>query len=240
MYGWIIGGLAGLDLGIKSVIEKQDADTFPRELIAARGMIQLHKNHNHGFPFGFLREKPELVKAIPLMVISAMAGALGAFMTEKGRTLEKLGLSIALGGAVSNLYDRLVRGYVVDYFSIEWKRLKKVVFNLGDMFVFLGSAVFIISQAVGSLKRGWLKRHFILKVLRLGYPLGFRGIDLALTLSASSAVFAHLFSALPVSLFLAPVFSPFLSVCSALSLGDGGDVFSSSYLRWYLQGHIAP
>lgn len=73
-------------------------------------------------------------------------------MTEKGRTLEKLGLSIALGGAVSNLYDRLVRGYVVDYFSIEWKRLKKVVFNLGDMFVFLGSAVFIISQAVGSLK----------------------------------------------------------------------------------------
>ena len=152
MYGWIIGGLAGLDLGIKSVIEKQDADTFPRELIAARGMIQLHKNHNHGFPFGFLREKPELVKAIPLMVISAMAGALGAFMTEIGRTLEKLGLSIALGGAVSNLYDRLVRGYVVDYFSIEWKRLKKVVFNLGDMFVFLGSAVFIISQAVGSLK----------------------------------------------------------------------------------------
>jgi len=159
MYGWIIGGLAGLDLGIKSVIEKQDADTFPRELIAARGMIQLHKNHNHGFPFGFLRERPELVKGIPLMVISAMSGAMGAFMTEKGRTLEKLGLSIALGGAVSNLYDRLARGYVVDYFSVEWKRLKKVVFNLGDMFVFLGSAVFIISQVAGSLKAMGKKKY---------------------------------------------------------------------------------
>ncbi|MCC8023973.1 MAG: signal peptidase II [Clostridium sp.] len=150
LYGWIIGGLAGLDLGIKSVIENQEDDTFPRDLPSAKGIIKLHKNHNDGFPFGFMKEKPELVKGIPLMVISAMAGALGAFMTGKGKTMEKLGLSIALGGALSNLYDRLARGYVVDYFSIEWRSLKKVVFNLGDMFVFLGSAVFILSQAVGS------------------------------------------------------------------------------------------
>lgn len=152
MYGWIIGGLAGLDLCIKSVIENQETDTFPRDLPSAKGLIKIHKNHNDGFPFGFMRERPELVKGIPLMVISAMAGALGAFMSGKGKTFEKLGLAIALGGAASNLYDRMVRGYVVDYFSVEWKHLKKVVFNLGDMFVFLGSAVFIIAQAVGSLE----------------------------------------------------------------------------------------
>ena len=31
IYGWIIGGLAALDLGVKSVVEGQEDDTFPRE-----------------------------------------------------------------------------------------------------------------------------------------------------------------------------------------------------------------
>ncbi len=151
IYGWIIGGLAALDLGIKSVIESEEDDTFPRDLPSAKGLIKVHKNHNAGFPFGFMKERPELVKGIPLMVISAMAGALCSLLQGKGKTAQKLGLSIIIGGALSNLYDRLVRGYVVDYFSIEWNRLKKVVFNLGDMFVFLGSAVIVAEQVVLSL-----------------------------------------------------------------------------------------
>ena len=147
-----------LDLGVKSVVEGQEDDTFPRDLPSAKGFIKLHKNHNSGFPFGFMKERPELVKGIPLMVISAMAGALAAMMQDKGKTGEKLGLSLVMGGALSNLYDRVVRGYVVDYFTIEWKFLKKVVFNLGDMFVFLGSAVFVLAQAVGSLEDAGVKK----------------------------------------------------------------------------------
>ena len=137
IYGWIIGGLAALDLGIKSVIESEEDDTFPRDLPSAKGLIKVHKNHNAGFPFGFMKERPELVKGIPLMVISAMAGALCALLQDKGKTAQKAGIAIIIGGALSNLYDRVVRGYVVDYFSIEWEPIKKVVFNLGDMFVFL-------------------------------------------------------------------------------------------------------
>ena len=51
IYGWIIGGLAALDLGVKSVVEGQEDDTFPRDLPSAKGFIKLHKNHNSGFPF---------------------------------------------------------------------------------------------------------------------------------------------------------------------------------------------
>ena len=135
IYGWIIGGLAALDLGVKSVVEGQEDETFPRELPSAKGLIKLHKNHNSGFPFGFMKERP-----------------------DKGKTGEKLGLSLVMGGALSNLYDRVMRGYVVDYFTIEWKSLKKVVFNLGDMFVFLGSAVFVLAQAVKSLEEAGVKK----------------------------------------------------------------------------------
>lgn len=151
IYGWIIGGLAALDLGIKSVIESGEEDTFPRDLPRSKGLVKIHRNHNSGFPFGFLKERPELVKGVPLLVISAMAGALCALCQDKGRTAQKAGIAIIIGGAVSNLYDRVIRGYVVDYFTIEWEPVKKVVFNLGDMFVFFGSAVIVLEQAVKSL-----------------------------------------------------------------------------------------
>lgn len=151
IYGWIIGGLAALDLGIKSVIESGEEDTFPRDLPRTKGRVKLHKNHNAGFPFGFMEERPEFVKGIPFLVISAMAGALCAMAQDKGKAVQKAGIAIIIGGAVSNLYDRLIRGYVVDYFSIEWEPVKKVVFNMGDMFVFFGSAVIVLDQALKSL-----------------------------------------------------------------------------------------
>ena len=125
---WLTGGIAALDLFIKDEIEREGEEEFPRDLPGTKGLIRLHKSYNSGFPFGFLKERPELVKGIPLAVTSAAAGAM------------------VLGGAISNLYDRLVKGYVVDYFSIEFKRLKKVIFNLGDIFVFLGSLVFLIGE----------------------------------------------------------------------------------------------
>ena len=99
-----------------------------------------------GYPFGALKEKKELVKMIPLAVVSAAAGILCWILPKKGQFVEKIGLSMVIGGGLSNLYDRLFRGYVVDYFSIQWKKLKDVVFNLGDIFVFAGSLILLLRE----------------------------------------------------------------------------------------------
>ena len=79
---------------------------------------------------------------------SALAGILLWLLPKKGQLLEKTALTFAIGGALSNLYDRMVRGYVIDYFSIQWKKLKKVVFNLGDLFIFAGAALLLISEVI--------------------------------------------------------------------------------------------
>lgn len=60
--------------------------------------------------------------------------------------LEKFALSLCLAGAISNVSDRFIRGQVVDYFTINYKRLKRVVFNLADIFIFLGSAILIVAS----------------------------------------------------------------------------------------------
>ena len=140
------------DLGIKKEIERQEDGFFPRDLPLAKGRVRLHRSHNYGFPFGVMQEDPRVVKGLPALTASAVFGALGMLLLRKGSAGQKLGLSIVLAGAASNLYDRFKRGYVVDYFSIRVKGLEKVIFNLGDMFVFFGSLLFVICEAARSVR----------------------------------------------------------------------------------------
>jgi signal peptidase II len=53
---------------------------------------------------------------------------------------ERLGLAMALSGALGNLIDRLVRGYVVDFVKVpHWP-----VFNVADIAIVLGFALLIV------------------------------------------------------------------------------------------------
>ncbi len=145
-YTGIIAALSLLDLGIKGKIEQEAPEDFPKPLPHTKGKILLYRNHNSGFPFGFLKQHQKIVKMLPLAVISGLFGYLTAILSQKGKTVQKLGIAIILGGALSNLHDRMIRGYVVDYFSIQCGKLKRVVFNLGDIFVFLGSGILFLSE----------------------------------------------------------------------------------------------
>lgn len=149
----LIGLIAAVDLAIKAEIEARDSSEFPKPLEIAKGKIILHQSHNAGFPFEVLKNRPELVRMLPIAVISGLAGILGFLIPRKGFRGEKLALVLTLGGAISNLYDRLTKNYVVDYFSIDWKGLKKVIFNLGDICIFAGAALMIVSQVVSELRQ---------------------------------------------------------------------------------------
>lgn len=146
--------IAAVDLTIKGEIEAADAALFPQPAPGSGGKIILHQSHNPGFPFGFLKDRPEVVKLIPVVVISGLFGILGFLLPKKGFILEKLGVSLVLGGALSNLYDRMKRNYVVDYFSIDLQGIKKVIFNLGDFFIFAGAAVMAAAEFYREIKSG--------------------------------------------------------------------------------------
>ena len=53
--------------------------------------------------------------------------------------MERLGLILIIAGSLSNIYDRLKRGYVVDYIHIDLPFIKEVTFNLADVYIFVGS-----------------------------------------------------------------------------------------------------
>ncbi len=138
--------IAGADQAAKNRIEQMKNETFPQPLEKTGGKIVLYRNHNAGFPFGVCREQQHLVRMIPVIVTSMLAGNFFYLQKRRERPAYRLGLALAIGGSLSNLYDRMVRRYVVDYFSFSLGFLKKVVFNLGDLFVFAGFAVMAVLE----------------------------------------------------------------------------------------------
>lgn len=152
IFVFLIAAVLLIDLGIKDTIEKEEPSIFPKMAEGTKGLLMLHRNHNEGFPFGALKEKKELVKQLPLVVVSAVGGMFVWLYPQKGYIPEKTGMALIIGGGLSNLYDRIKRGYVVDYFSIQWKGLKKVVLNLGDICVFLGAAILLAAELLKTMK----------------------------------------------------------------------------------------
>jgi signal peptidase II len=126
---------------IKDYMEEKKELGKSEEILG--GNIILQKYHNSGMFLNFLEEKKEMVLTVSKVFVGIILLLFAITLPRKGNKVFKLGLAMTLGGAISNVMDREKRGYVVDYFS--FSKLKKVVFNLSDMFIILGS--FLIAVA---------------------------------------------------------------------------------------------
>ncbi len=130
------------DLLVKNHIEKHWEDGEEKEIL--RGRATLTKSHNKGVVLNALEGRPDLAKKISGASWLMLAGYWLAMLQGEDRPAAKLGLSLMVGGGASNLYDRETRGHVVDYlrFHAPWKALSRVVFNLSDLGIILGSVLY--------------------------------------------------------------------------------------------------
>ena len=136
MYVILIPILSCLDLILKYAVGSFDDKDLPRTFAKK---IEIDKFHNKGFPFGKMKENQKAVKYVPVFITSVLVGLLSFLLPKKGNKIKKLSLCLIIAGALSNIFDRFTRGYVVDYIRIKVKGLDKVIFNLGDIFILVGS-----------------------------------------------------------------------------------------------------
>lgn len=129
---------------IKNHVEKNME--FGERKSILNGKVILEKHHNYGTALNFLEKKKEVVKKLSAGLLGFILLLFVIFLPKKGNRIFKLSLSLILGGAISNVSDRFMRGYVVDYFSFhcKWKKLRNIVFNLADIFIFLGSGILFL------------------------------------------------------------------------------------------------
>ncbi len=139
-------GLFRADLAVKREIEVNPK--LERDYTFCNGRVRLTRFYNYGTAGSRLEGyMPAIIRCSGMMTFGCI-GMLLRLLCREGYTMQKLGLSLMSGGALSNLYDRCKRGYVVDYVSFRtpWKWLSSVVFNLSDFLIFTGAIFICLGQ----------------------------------------------------------------------------------------------
>lgn len=151
-YLGLAAALCGGDLLIKDCV-KDTLDEKSQKRILGDHII-LTKFYNEGAMLGVLSEQKELLKGITIFGVGSLAGALMAMGSLKDHRLQKVGLSMMLGGALSNGYERLKWGKVTDYISFNCKKqkLRNVVYNFEDFAIFGGTALLVIGECLNMRK----------------------------------------------------------------------------------------
>ena len=133
------------DQFFKSQVEK-DKIEIGRQYFG--DLITIKKSVNKGLIMNNLEEKPRWV----LSWVSAMFGMTAYIylltLGKKNRKIKRLGLALMVGAAASNLYDRIKKGGVTDYFVI--KGIPKIIFNLSDIVIILGAVISVVGELVGN------------------------------------------------------------------------------------------
>tara|TARA_A100001015_G_C14935492_1_gene690246 strand:- start:408 stop:899 length:492 start_codon:yes stop_codon:yes gene_type:complete len=138
-----------LDQIVKTIIVK---NFFYGESQVVYSFFNVVRVHNSGAAFSFLSDaggwQRWALSGLAILVSIMIIIWLSRLTREKW--LESLSLSMILGGALGNLWDRLSFGYVVDFLDFHWMGWHFPAFNLADSAISLGAMVLILDSILVS------------------------------------------------------------------------------------------
>ena len=111
------------------------------------GFFRLTHTENTGAAFSLFADSPSHWKTAVLIGFSVLAMlVVSVLLWKQSRavTLTGVALSLILGGAVGNLWDRVASGKVVDFLLFYVKQYEWPVFNLADSAIVVGASLLVI------------------------------------------------------------------------------------------------
>lgn len=103
--------------------------------------------HNTGAAFSFLAAASGWQRWLFTAIgVAATLFILWMLRTHPGQRLFSFALACILGGAVGNVVDRLLHGYVVDFLQLHWRGWYFPAFNVADAAITVGAASLILDE----------------------------------------------------------------------------------------------
>ena len=132
-----------LDYSTKKLIFKLiDLHTF----ISVFPFMDITHIHNYGISFGLFSE------ILPTWIIIVVGSIFTIFivfwMFRTSNLLEKWGLLLIIAGAVSNLGDRIINDYVLDFIYMHYQDFYWPAFNFADIYITIGLLIIIYENSM--------------------------------------------------------------------------------------------
>jgi signal peptidase II len=155
---WVIGvtlTILLLDKITKTIIK--ETFSFHDVVVVIPGFFQIVRVHNSGGAFGILRDLPTHFTT-PFFLGVGIIALLVLFHLLKTTPKEERGsliaLSAILGGAIGNLTDRIVQGYVVDFLDFFVGKYHWPAFNVADSAITCGVLYLLVVSFFKKEKTG--------------------------------------------------------------------------------------
>ena len=116
--------------------------TSPIDLEVIRGFFRITYTCNDGAAFSILKGKRVFFIIMTIVVVFFIVYYL---LKNKVYWVEKYSLLLIISGALGNLIDRIMYGYVIDFLDFIIFGYDFPVFNIADSFITIGAIGLIIS-----------------------------------------------------------------------------------------------
>jgi signal peptidase II len=137
--------MIALDQAAKAVISRTIELYESRTVIP--GFFNITRIHNRGAIFGAFNQSNNTAVFIALTAASLLALGLVVFYffkTPSSDRLVKMALSLIMAGALGNLFDRLTRGFVIDFLDVYVRNSHWPFFNVADSCISVGAVLMLV------------------------------------------------------------------------------------------------
>ena len=139
------GLVVALDQFTKVVADRGLEYARPVELLPVLDLTLLY---NRGAAFSFLSDAGGWQRWFFSVIAAAVSVAIVFWLArlDRANLWLQAGLALVLGGAVGNLVDRILHGYVIDFISVHWGPHYFPAFNLADSAITVGAALLLVDM----------------------------------------------------------------------------------------------
>jgi signal peptidase II len=104
--------------------------------------------YNYGAAFSFLADAGGWQRWFFTGLAAIFSAVIFVWITRLKSTakLEVISLSLILGGAIGNLIDRLIFGYVIDFLDVYYQSYHWPAFNIADSAICIGAVLLILDS----------------------------------------------------------------------------------------------
>lgn len=142
---WLSLGSLLLDQISKIIVDKS---MQLHESIAVMPFFNLTYMRNTGAAFSFLSEAGGWQRWLFTLLTIIITTVLVVWLSrlQKHETLLAVALSLILGGAIGNLIDRVLYGYVIDFVDVYFQTWHFATFNIADSAISIGVALMLLES----------------------------------------------------------------------------------------------